>query len=77
MKAEAPLTEAEKAHPVQLALSRRLRAARKRLTKIESIQAAEKEGKELNLDQASILPNDQPSRPIPSNSLPVLRAQVT
>ena len=55
-KAEEPLTEAEKNNPVQTAVAKRLRAARKRLTKIANIETAENEGKELNSDQV------QPSR---------------
>ncbi len=50
-KADAPLTEAEKANPVQTAVAKRLRAARKRLGKVAALAAAEKEGKELNTDQ--------------------------
>lgn len=51
-KGEGPMTDAEKAQPaVTLAVSKRLRAARKRLTKIEAISSAEKEGKTLNDDQ--------------------------
>ena len=49
-KAEAPLSNAEKASPVLTAIGKRLRAARKRLGKIKAIEDI-KGDKELNSDQ--------------------------
>ncbi len=49
-KADAPLSNAEKASPVLTAIGKRLRAARKRLGKIKAIEDIRVE-KELNPDQ--------------------------
>ena len=49
-KADAPLSNAEKASPVLTAIGKRLRAARKRLGKIKAIEDIRVE-KELNSDQ--------------------------
>lgn len=49
-KADAPLSNAEKASPVLTAIGKRLRAARKRLGKIKAIEDIQGD-KELNADQ--------------------------
>lgn len=52
---EAPVAGDEGLSPVALCLAKRLRACRKKLRKIEDVEAAVSAGKEINEEQRSLL----------------------
>lgn len=54
-KAESNLSDGEKGGQVQASLQKRLRALKKKLRAIETIETAEKQGKEINADQVTLI----------------------